>query len=504
MKTFSTPVPWLFMQCITVSYARTWRDIMSGQDLNQPDYAGMAYLEGKKQQLFNASKVADISQAPSPIPKAANAPSPSPSKRPLDAPTFLPSNPPSLTASSSPSDLPSAVPTSMDPYPPSPVPLIPDKGYFNYNNMSNYGPENWNSVGLPDPFYWSEFDDPGYGPWKGLLKSRMVTTNVCAIGQQQSPIDVRENGAVCYEIHQVRIVKGEYSVDSPSVQKRIEPYALRLVYPRRPCADLTNTSCQQPHGPTADMPNGWHGIGDLIHIDFKIPSEHTIWGERFDAEMQLYHIYPSRGRVAVYTAMIRAQTNGYNYYLQAAINAFQSVYDENQARCGLKMRRERRLVSDFHRSIEANVTSPFVDYETWADFSTPFDEPGAPHHDRERERELQTGGIIWNPYHEMLFPSIYYYRYEGSLTEPPCSEYASYWVADKPMNVSFEQLAQMKKIQFTNLDSNCKRASVQFAQSVARPIQNTNSRPVWKCTSANFVADPPIAPPVSPPVSPPI
>lgn len=103
----------------------------------------------------------------------------------------------------------------------------------------------------------------------------------------------------------------------------------------------------------------------------------------------------------------------------------------------------------------------------------------------------QLGKHIWNPYHELLIPTIHFYRYDGSLTEPPCGEFVSWFISDKPMIVSFEQLAQWRNIQFAKSDpTNCVDAVVDEINMVSRPLQNTNDRKVWVCTTDDFVKDP--------------
>lgn len=100
------------------------------------------------------------------------------------------------------------------------------------------------------------------------------------------------------------------------MKKQILPNKLRLLYERRPCADWNNVACQEPDPPYADFPNGWGGFADVLHIDFKIPGEHRIWTETFDAEMQIFHIHPGRRRLPTQAVLIRAKKDGYNAYFQ--------------------------------------------------------------------------------------------------------------------------------------------------------------------------------------------
>jgi hypothetical protein len=41
----------------------------------------------------------------------------------------------------------------------------------------------------------------------------------------------------------------------------------------------------------ADFPKGYSQWWLLSHIDFKVPSEHTQEGKRYDGELQMYHFY---------------------------------------------------------------------------------------------------------------------------------------------------------------------------------------------------------------------
>lgn len=256
------------------------------------------------------------------------------------------------------------------------------------------------------------------------------------------------------------------------VFKMIEPNKLRLIYQRRPCGDLRNVACQEPDPPHADFPNRWAGFADVTHIDFKVPAEHKINGVAYDAEMQIFHIHPLRQRTPTQTVLIRALPNGFNAYLQRALDSFRAVYDENKAKCANRRRNLSNEISEIYERLGTGVVGNASDYST---------------RDVDGERKLQG---VWDPHHPDLLPTIHFYRYDGSLTEPPCGEFVSWFVADKPMIISYDQLEEMKLMLFTNVDGNCEPTSVHYNHSVARPIQELGDRPVWQCKPSDFGPDP--------------
>ena len=146
------------------------------------------------------------------------------------------------------------------------------------------------------------------------------------------------------------------------------------------------------------------------------------------------------------------------------------------------------MVSNFHNKIlghgSNNQTS--FDADAWGDFSTLLDNPDFIEEGKEHQRRMDS---VWYPYDPMLIPTYWFYGYDGSLTEPPCTEFVSWFIMDTPMTISPAQLEQMKTILFTHVDSNCQPTSVQYDQSVARPIQESAGRQVWQCTRANFLPD---------------
>ena len=102
---------------------------------------------------------------------------------------------------------------------------------------------------------------------------------------------------------------------------------------------------------------------------------------------------------------------------------------------------------------------------------------------------VPTERVRWDPFHPRIVNSIYFYGYDGSLTEPPCSEWVSWRVLDTPMQISTAQWTQMRDILFGQIDSDCKRTSVHWRGSVARPTQSLNERPLWQCTRDDYESD---------------
>lgn len=483
---------------------RSWRDVPIDNSHETIDTSLHLYMQ-HQEMLYKSrvdTNVAQLLKPQSPVGIFKNtpstiAPSPSPSADPTVPPTGTPTISPSENPSASPTWSPTSAPT-IDPFKDHVPPNNPDPWYFNYQGAASVSGEvalvqsanglfevsipqdPWGRVSLPPNYCWNEFSDTGFGIWKDVLHIHQPSKNQCTTGQMQSPIDVRENGAICRERHQIRSLPG--NMQGGSIQKRIESNKLRLVYERRPCSNVTLRICQNPDPPHADFPHGWGGFADLLNIDIKIQSEHTLLNERFDAEMQIYHLHPGRRRVAAMSVLIKATQDGYNYYFEEAITAFRIEYNKNIAKCRRRLLKQGKGIGNDVRLLDSysNTIPNFIE---WAKNNTGMTSPDGDNHETFSDK-------VWNPYHELLIPSIYFYRYDGSLTEPPCSEFVSWWVSDKPMIISYDQLDKLKTILFTNVDENCRKTGVQHHESVARSIQDTNNRRIWKCTIAEFGPDP--------------
>jgi carbonic anhydrase len=530
----------MYSSCV---HSRSWRDIALVHEINQPYKDGIVYLEMREINLLAVNESpSSLNRAPpsiftnktqttvAPSPSPSNgptivptlAPSEFPSESPSNGPTIIPtlapsefpSESPSYKPSDHPSEHPSAVPT-IDPYPKNNGPKVNERGFFNYDESPNseFGPANWGNIPLPYTFYWHEFGHSGNGPWKSVLSKRNYRENVCEHGHKhQSPIDVYETMVGCNETHEIRDHNGDFPLNDTRVDKRIEPNKLRIIFPRRPCPDFNNTECQFPHPPWADFPNGFKKIADVIHIDFKVPSEHWLRGEIFDGEMQVYHLHAENSRVVALSSLVRATTQGHNPYFQLVLDVFQNEYDNNQAACTQNRNAGTGNIvvppigtnNNTNTSMLANFThitawNHSTNETTWSINTNATNITTSMHNTSNNNNVTYSGRYLhgipgaWDPYHPSLMPTIYYYRYEGSITEPPCSEFVTWFINDTPMTISTIQLEQWKRIQFTNVDpKTCYSTSVDFGQSVARPIKRPMAldRVVTRCTSLNFKPDP--------------
>ena len=261
---------------------------------------------------------------------------------------------------------------------------------------------------------------------------------------------------------------GDYKLTDGKFDVLILPHKLSLVMNRRPCRDVESAACQQGEPPLADYPrysSFQTSFSDLITYDVKIPSEHTIQGKQYDAEIQMLHIHPGDARISSIGIVVEATPNGHNSDFQAILNQFQIVYDKHENSC---RRRERNLRW-------WNDTDKFLDGHD--DDSSPF------------VRQMTVGGF--DPYSDKLFPTMFFYRYDGSITEPPCKD-LTWWVLTEPMKISVQQLDQAKRLLFTHVDEgSCKPTSVHNRdQSVARPVYPLgDDREIQDCSAGSFRSD---------------
>ena len=275
--------------------------------------------------------------------------------------------------------------------------------------------------------------------------------------------------------------------------------------------------------PAADYPNHWNGHIQPIHIDVKIPSEHTICGKRYDGEFTVWHIHPQRQAAVTMSTLI--EVGQHNSEMQKAIDQWQLKFNKDRMSCfrfrERKLREENSLVKRMDNYLQTGIdhedVTPFdrnlkkdrgkVEDEededvqsTWLDLPDEIVDTGRAEellNDDEvipdgienqtneteaSQKSRRRGTIHFNPYHPLIYRSVWFYGYWGTMTEPPCSDrFISWRIMDAPMQISKSQLDQLKNILFNYVGKQCERQTAHHNGSVARPTQPFNNRNLWRC-----------------------
>jgi Eukaryotic-type carbonic anhydrase len=288
------------------------------------------------------------------------------------------------------------------------------------------------------------------------------------------------------------IQPGSLPLIDAGIKKIIEPNKLRIDLYRRSCLvftedGLSSDNCR-PRPPLADFPNYSSTVtqqSDLLHLDIKVPGEHTVRGEKFDAEIQMMHIHLEASRIAYIGIPIRATNDGYNEKYQALLDQFQIVYDSHKAECAAKQR--RRGLRSVPKGFLGNIDRQQSSYS---------DDPAF----KRRMEEIWSSKLPFHPHADFL-ETFFFYRYNGSSPDPPCFP-VTWFVMEQPIHINFQQLKQTKVLLFTHVNGDCEKTSVHNAdQSVVRPIQplgvvfgTKEKREIMACMPGDFPPDDPTVP----------
>ena len=87
---------------------------------------------------------------------------------------------------------------------------------------------------------------------------------------------------------------GTTTLTSGDYTAQILPHKLSLVVKRRDCLNLTLAECLEDRPPQVDYPrysSSGTAFSDLVNFDIKVPGEHQVEGQSFDAEIQMTHLH---------------------------------------------------------------------------------------------------------------------------------------------------------------------------------------------------------------------
>jgi carbonic anhydrase len=264
------------------------------------------------------------------------------------------------------------------------------------------------------------------------------------------------------------------------------PHTLRADFP------INDQTCRRP---TIDLPNGYPYRWHVHHFELHLRSEHAIDGRRFDGEIQQYHLGQKDQKREMAAVSILLDASGYrdDDRLQTYIDKWEAAAQDEITDC---TRRNLRIHPDepsndpttWTRKGEYNVTDGLAE-------SALLDEE---HIDSVRSlEEVDKDGYplsSYAPRRKMfpydIWPTIYHYRYRGSITSPPCSEIVSWRVMDEPLVISRKQYKALARLLKTYVNPQTCEVETKASPTGEnmRPLQafNRDQQQVVHCTKQDF------------------
>lgn len=329
-------------------------------------------------------------------------------------------------------------------------PTLEDRFNYDSTKENDYGPSEWNKVqcddhatcpGWPDDF---ETYNP-FIPYKETgntcIDCSSKTRGPCR-RHKQSPIHLYRNVTAtkeCKDRHWMHSSTGTCGFED--MKFALERHSLRAY---QPLDENGKSTCTKPANIDFSwgFPDRWH----LVHTDIKVPSEHMQDGKRYDAEVQLAHIYSKRkedkliGKVSIFLEAGNA-TDRYGF-LQLYLNRWRSEEKLIRQSC---QRRRLGLFSDD----ENNGPRKLLRSTNQTDTFQPDENDGAFEPTDLQERRLRRfHAYDWLKQVE----TEYYFRYEGSQGVPPCQEVVHWRVMKDPIKVAPRQIELLEKLTKRRID----------------------------------------------------
>ena len=321
---------------------------------------------------------------------------------------------------------------------------------YDANSKQGDGPNKWGNVNVAN----SEWRQYAVGH---ELFDLNIGSNECTNRIRPSPIPLRKTGR-CSDEHELFTRQiNDSDCTRNDITFELTPHTLRAYFPEN------DDTCERP---TIEMDGNTGDPFVLTWMEVHARSEHVVDGRRYDAELQMVHMGTSNSddEMAIVSILIDASAREDHTEFQYLLDQWQSVASDQTAKCGETTRSLR-----IRDEVVPNQES------------------------RRAQQQQQCTGKDCGPRRKMypysMWPSVWYFRYSGSLTTPPCSAIVNWRIVDKEMLISRRQYKQLTTLLTANKDGDCQDDTVLSATGENfRPLQNVNNnnQNVEHCTKADF------------------
>ena len=231
----------------------------------------------------------------------------------------------------------------------------------------------------------------------------------------------------------------------------ISAYSVQAAFPSWKDGSCTAPTLTIPDDPTTKY--------RATQLHLHVVSEHTMDGEYWDGELHMVHTSDDGQRLAVVAVLLNANAaaNANNHsQFETLLQGWTAVQEESLQRCGIAHNsKSRRRKRNRTRQLERDASWDIHDLIPMGTTTT-------------------------------------FYRYDGSLTTPPCSEIVQWNVADTALDISRNQYNRFVDFIATYRDpTSCELATVANPQdgSTNRPLQAQNGRFVHRICPTTFVEE---------------
>lgn len=225
-------------------------------------------------------------------------------------------------------------------------------------------------------------------------------------------------------------------------------------------------------------------VFELLQFHVHAGSEHTLNGMQYGAEIHMVHKQRGGGgnRLAVLGVFVTAGGGGSapsdnnsssrsNGLFSSILARFDAAADETAAQCG-------------GGNGDTTATAHW-----WSSSSSSSQQEGDAASSSSSSSNLSDDQQVIDVY-GLIPEGSAFYRYDGGLTTPPCTEIVHWSVADKPLAVPVAQFLDLVGLILNYVDSDtCELATIAspLDGTTSRPVQPLNGRTVQRICPVGYV-----------------